>query len=132
MDFVYFLTLYIFSEVFEFLTQKGNSFKELFSYLLPTYKLGILRFLLRNPAFYVVFFSVLYFNNYSFTALLLLTCKFFDLLLKIIVCDKIMNNKPLGVFSVLFMEDINISNSMKIGIIIIYVTLFCLSFNVYA
>jgi hypothetical protein len=131
MDFLYFLTIYIFSEIFEFSTQKGNSFKEIFSSLLPVYERGILRFLLRNPSFYVVLFAILHFNNYSFIALLLLVCKLFDLLLKIIICDKIINNKPLGVFSVLFMEDRAISNGTKIVIMIIYVTLFYISFSVY-
>lgn len=132
MEFVYFLTLYIFSEVFEFLTQKGDSFKELFSSLLNIYSRGILRFLLRNPSFYIVLFAILYFDNYSFLALLLFTCKFLDLVLKIVVCDKILYNKPLGNFAALFANDMKITSGMKIGIILIYVVLFCISFSPYA
>lgn len=132
MEFVYFLTLYIFSEVFELLTQKGNSFKEIFSNLLKVYERGILRFLLRNPTFYVVLLAMIYFNNFSFIAILLMTFKLFDLIVKIVVCERVVNNKPLGVFMSLFEPEAYISDILKIGIILIYITLFCISFSVYA
>lgn len=130
LDFLYFFIIYILCEFFEIIMHSGNSFSSYLANLLRLYQRGIVKFLLYNPTFFIALLSLLQFDKISFSIILLLTCKFLDISLKIALLDKISNNKPLGNLSVLFQEDMKIPTSFKILISCFYITLFYIAFNI--
>ncbi|MFV0481268.1 MAG: hypothetical protein ACK5LP_04720 [Campylobacteraceae bacterium] len=108
--------------------QKGSKLSEYLGSLLKIYSRGPLVFLFYNPSFYITIFAIISFNQFGIAAFLLFTCKLFDLILKIMLLDRITNNKPLGFFTAMLQEDTHIGNALKICVSCFYVVLFYIAF----
>lgn len=119
-----FLVMLIGLEIFEFLWQKGDNFRDYIKNLFHFYKKNIIFFLLLHPSLYFVMFTQIALANYSFFATLLTLIKIFDLGFKITLLDKIHNKKDLGIFTPLLKDNYPISRSTKALGLIIYPSLF--------
>lgn len=119
-----FLIMLIFLEIFEFMWQKGENFRDYVENLFYFYKKNLILFLLLHPTLYFVIFAQLSFSNYSFFATALTLIKVFDLSFKITLLDKIYNKKGLGLFTPLLKVNYPISRLMKASSVIIYPSIF--------
>lgn len=97
--------------------------------LLELYEKGTVRFLCMHPSFYIVIFTVIYFNRFSFAASILIILKAFDIILKLILLDKIVKVKPLGIFAQMVEQDIPLGSFLKAAAAGFYIVVFYISFS---
>jgi hypothetical protein len=120
-------------EVFElFYVQKGETISYYIANLLLLYKRGILRFLCSHPSFYISIFAAIYLSAYNALAVTLIIFKALDIVMKLVLLQKIENNEPLGAFAYMIERDMDISFFMKMGVSLFYAALFYAAFNFYA
>jgi hypothetical protein len=130
MDFQSIFIFYIMCELFElFYVQRGSSLGSYIANLLELYEKGTVRFLCMHPSFYIVIFTVIYFNRFSFAASILIILKAFDIILKLILLDKIVKVKPLGIFAQMVEQDIPLGSFLKAAAAGFYIVVFYISFS---
>lgn len=132
MNFEAILLIFIFCEIYEFSLQKGKNLEEYLSNLLYLYKDGVVVFLMKNPTFFIILASSLYFDFQKFAIFLLFSCKGFDLIFKLIFLKRFTQNKPLGIFELILKENTKITFAMKLCISIFYIILFLVAFFPFA
>jgi hypothetical protein len=110
--------------------QRGSAFNAYIMNLLEIYKKGIVRFLCLHPSFYAVIFTAIYFNKFSFSAFVLITFKTLDIIFKLILLDRIIKTKPLGMFTQMFENDMPLSFLFKLIVMAIYAAVFCAAFMI--
>ncbi len=124
-----FLTALIILEIFEIFWQRGKNFRAYVNNLFYFYKKGVIVFILLHPTLYFVMFSQIALQNYSFLASMLVLIKVFDIGFKILLMDKIYNQKDLGSFKPLLEANYPISLGIKGAGLIIYPTIFFFAFS---
>jgi hypothetical protein len=130
MSFQFFLYIFIACEAFElFYVQKGNTIGFYIANLLFLYKRGILYFLCLHPSFYAAIFMAIYVDAYGILAIVLIGLKALDIIMKLILLQRIENRKSLGVFVYMIEHDANIPFFMKASISLFYISLFYMAFN---
>lgn len=125
----FFLVMLIFLEFFELFWQKGSNFQEYIKNLFYFYKKGIILFILLHPTLYFIIFTQITFQNYTLLASFLVVLKFLDIGFKISIMDKIFDNKDLGSFEPMLVQNYSIPKVLKFAGLIIYPTLFFFAFS---
>ncbi|MDR2635516.1 MAG: hypothetical protein LBC08_01670, partial [Campylobacteraceae bacterium] len=129
MDFQSIFVIYIICELFElFYTQKGDTLSVYITNLLGLYERGIVRFLCMHPSFYAAIFAAIYLNNFSFLIAGLIIIKAFDIILKLMLLDRIVKVKPLGIFAQMIERDIPLNFSLKMALTLFYAVIFYINF----
>ncbi len=91
----------IFFELFEVFWQQGSTIHAYLENLVRVYKKSVLLFIIFHPSFYYVIFCMMILNcNYIFASLIV-GIKFIDICTKLVIVDRMSNNKPLGIYSTL-------------------------------
>ncbi|MDR1614611.1 MAG: hypothetical protein LBS26_03475 [Campylobacteraceae bacterium] len=130
MEFQLIFIFYIACELFElFYVQKGSTLNAYIINLLELYEKGTVRFLCMHPSFYIVIFAAIYFDKFSFAAAVLITLKALDIILKLILLDKITMVKPLGIFAEMVERDMPLGYFFKSAIVGFYIIVFYISFS---
>ena len=117
-------TLLFFLEMFEIFWQKGSTVKEYIGSLLYFYKKNILLFFVLHPSFYFVVFCSILLNNTSALISSIIIAKMLDIIFKITLLDRLLNQKPLGFFVPLFSQEFSLSLGVKLTPLLLYPTLF--------
>ncbi|MDR0762012.1 MAG: hypothetical protein LBF13_03050 [Campylobacteraceae bacterium] len=94
------------------------------------YKRGIVHFLCMHPSFYAAIFTAIYFDNFSFLIVGLIILKALDIILKLILLDKIIKAKPLGIFAQMLERDIPLNFPLKSALTLFYAVVFYINFTV--
>ncbi|MDR1975618.1 MAG: hypothetical protein LBQ18_01355 [Campylobacteraceae bacterium] len=129
MDFQSIFIIYIVCELFElFYIQKGESLNAYIVNLLGLYQQGIVRFLCMHPSFYAVIFTAIYLDRFSPLAVGLIILKAFDLILKLVLLDKIVKAKSLGLFEQILERDMPLNFALKAALTLLYAVIFYVSF----
>jgi hypothetical protein len=124
-----FLIMLIFLELFELSWQKGTTLQEYLKNLFHFYKRGVLFFLILHPTFYFALFSQIFFDNYTFFASLLSVIKFFDIIFKLSIMDKLYNGKDLGVLKEAIKENAPLPKILKFSGVFLYPILFFFAYT---
>ncbi len=126
MDFQYLLIGLILCEVFEFVWQKGDTFKSYIQNLFYMYKDGLLFFILLHPSFFFILYCIFGLGFESGILYLIAIFKFFDIGTKLSVLKKLDAKEDLGEFAVMFRNDFKMTNAIKLTPMLIYVGSFYL------
>ncbi|MDR0666203.1 MAG: hypothetical protein LBF71_02210 [Campylobacteraceae bacterium] len=130
MNFQAIFIVYIICELFElFYVQKGETLNAYMTNLLEMYERGIVRFLCMHPSFYAAIFAAIYFDNFSFLIVGLIILKALDIILKLILLDKIIKTKPLGIFAQMLERDMPLNFPLKAALTLFYAVVFYINFN---
>ncbi|MDR2790509.1 MAG: hypothetical protein LBB59_05995 [Campylobacteraceae bacterium] len=129
MDFQTIFIIYIICELFElFYVQKGETIDAYISNLLLLYERGIVLFLCMHPSLYAAIFAALYFNNFSLLITALIILKAFDIILKLMLLERIAKSKPLGIFAQMLGSDIPLNFPLKAALTLFYAVIFYINF----
>jgi hypothetical protein len=129
MTFQVIFIIYISCELFElFYVQKGETVSSYILNLSRLYERGIVYFLCMHPSFYAAIFAAIYFNNFSFLIMLLIILKASDIILKLILLDKIAKAEPLGIFAQMLERDIPLNFPLKAAVTLFYAVIFYINF----
>lgn len=127
MDLEFLIIALIVCELFEFFWQKGDTLKEFMQILLEKYNRGVIFFISLHPTLFFILYCIFTLNISNPIIYTIAFLKFADIGFKILLLDKLQNNKPLGSHSILFKEDYNLSFKIKIAPLIMYVSSFFLA-----
>lgn len=122
------LIILIFLEAFEIYWQKGRSTHQYIGSLLALYRRNIVLFIAYHPSFYFVLFCMMALENYSFGAFFLAGLKCLDVVFKLLLLDRLANEKHLGAYAPLVQTNQPFPWAMKLTPLVLYPTLFYLVF----
>ncbi|MDR2081091.1 MAG: hypothetical protein LBP54_04310 [Campylobacteraceae bacterium] len=130
MNFQTIFIVYIICELFElFYVQRGDTINAYVLNLLRLYERGTVYFLCMHPSFYALIFTAVYFNNFSFLIAGLLILKVFDIILKLMMLDRLVKSKPLGIFALMLERDMPLNFSLKAALSLFYTVIFYINFT---
>ncbi|MGB5793237.1 hypothetical protein [Poseidonibacter sp.] len=96
MDIISLFILFIVIEYFESKWQKADNIHNLLLNNYSIYKQNIFLYFLLNSSFIYSIFLTIYLNNYTFLMISIVAVKFFDILFKISIMQKISKNIDLN------------------------------------
>ncbi|MFA9374751.1 MAG: hypothetical protein ACERKK_11415 [Poseidonibacter sp.] len=96
MDIISLFLLFIVIEYFESKWQKADNIHNLLLNNYSIYKQNIFLYFLLNSSFIYSIFLTIYLNNYTFLMISIVAVKFFDILFKISIMQKISKNIDLN------------------------------------